>query len=217
MMKLPDYCIWDFNGTILDDVEVGIASVNHLLAERGLPILESKEQYRRVFRFPIQGYYERLGFDFAREPYEVIAPLWVEQYLRRVPNAKVYEDVRETLERLRALGVCQTVLSATERGMLCGQLDTLGLTEYFEEILGLDNIHAASKLALAEDWRARHPHATALFLGDTDHDCETATAMGASCYLISRGHQSEDHLKKIGVPVFSSLADFYNSIMGSES
>ncbi len=217
MGTLPQYCIWDFNGTILDDVETGIAAVNHLLGERGLPLIESAERYREIFRFPIQGYYKRLGFDFEKEPYEVIAPLWVEQYLLRVPRARIYADVRETLERFRSLGIRQIILSATERGMLLGQIKSLGLEEYFEEVLGLDNIHAESKLALAKIFRERHPEEHAIFLGDTDHDLETAEQIGAECYLIAGGHQSEKYLRSLGVPVFKTLTDFYISRFGSES
>ena len=35
--------VWDFNGTLLDDVEVGIRSVNKLLSDRGLPVIESRD------------------------------------------------------------------------------------------------------------------------------------------------------------------------------
>ena len=47
------YCIWDFNGTLFDDIDAGIKAVNTLLAERGLPTLDSKEKYHQVFDFPI--------------------------------------------------------------------------------------------------------------------------------------------------------------------
>ena len=47
--ELPEYCIWDFNGTILDDVETGILSVNRLLLERGLKTLKSKEATFCIF------------------------------------------------------------------------------------------------------------------------------------------------------------------------
>ncbi len=207
--ELPEYCIWDFNGTILDDVETGILSVNRLLLERGLKTLKSKEEYRAVFGFPIREYYQRLGFDFEKEPYEVVAPLWVEQYMIHVQKAGLFEDVRETLDRFRSMGIRQVVLSATELGMLKGQLEFLGISEYFEEVMGLDNIHASSKTALAEDWRGRHPTSRALFLGDTDHDYETAKAMGADCVLIARGHQSADYLRCVGPPVIETLEDLF--------
>ncbi|MBQ8331709.1 MAG: HAD family hydrolase [Clostridia bacterium] len=206
-VTLPQYCIWDFNGTILDDVETGIRSVNVLLAQRGLRTLAGKEEYRKVFCFPIRRYYERLGFDFDKESYETIAPLWVEQYLRYVKEAPLFEDVKETLDRFQQAGIRQVVLSATELDMLCGQLRFLGIDGYFDEVLGLDNIHAASKRSLATEWRERHPDATAIFLGDTDHDCDAADALGAPCLLVSRGHQSEAYLRGMGVPVFTSLRE----------
>ncbi len=203
--QMPEYCIWDFNGTILDDVEAGIRAVNHLLAERGMACLAGKDDYRAVFGFPIRSYYERLGFDFTKEPYEVIAPLWVEQYLHYVKQADVFADVRDTLRLLQRRGVRQVVLSATEIGMLGGQLRDLELTEFFEEILGLDNIHAASKLSLAQAWRARHPDVSVLWLGDTDHDAEAAKMIGARCALIARGHQAREALAHLGVPVYDDL------------
>ncbi len=201
----PEYCIWDFNGTILDDVETGIRAVNYLLAERGLKTLRSREEYRKVFGFPVRAYYERLGFDFDREPYEVVAPLWVEQYLRYVPEATMFADVPETLAFFRSRGIRQIVLSATEKHMLLGQLTSLGLQSCFDEILGLDNIHATSKLSLAEKWREQHPSARVLWLGDTDHDCMVGKAIGAECMLITRGHQAPERLKDLGVPMFDDL------------
>lgn len=207
--EIPDYCVWDFNGTILDDVETGILAVNHLLRERGLKTINSRQEYQRVFGFPIRQYYQRLGFDFEKEPYEVVAPLWVEQYLLHVRNARMFADVRETLERFQSMGIRQIVLSATELQMLKGQLRDLGITRYFEEILGLDNIHASSKIALAEDFRRRHPKERILLLGDTDHDCATAKALGADCVLIARGHQSGDYLRSVCPTVLETLEELF--------
>ena len=208
-----EHIIWDFNGTILDDVETGILSVNKLLRDRGLPEIESKEQYRELFRFPIKGYYERLGFDFSKEPYEVIAPIWVEQYLINVKNAEVFPDVKDALERLHGMGIKQTVLSATERNMLIYQLRELGIDGYFDEIMGLDNIHASSKLSLAMKWKEMYGNCSALMIGDTDHDLETAKAMGVDCVLLSRGHQSKKYLASLGAKTFDEFFDLYVDII----
>ena len=200
-----DYLIWDFNGTLLDDVQTGIDSVNTLLAERGIPTVQSVERYREVFRFPIIEYYRALGFDFETESYEELAPKWVALYLEYVKNASLYGDVLRTLNCVRELGVKQTVLSATEQTMLRGQIRDLGIEHYFEDILGLDNIHAGSKLALAKLWRESHPDAKALFIGDTDHDVQTAETLGADCVLVTRGHQAREYLSTLGVPLADSL------------
>ncbi len=208
-----NYCIWDFNGTLLDDVMTGIVSVNTLLRERGLQTIDSMEHYRSVFRFPVIEYYRSLGFDFEIEPYEEIAPKWVALYLENVKNAELFSDAEATLKKIQSMGIRQSVLSATELSMLMCQLSSLGITQYFEEIMGLDNIHAGSKLALAYDWRQRHPNEKVLLIGDTDHDVDTAKALGADCVLVCRGHQSKEHLLKTGVRVAKDLEDVYNMML----
>ncbi len=211
-MSFYHYIIWDFNGTLLDDVSTGIKSVNKLLAQRGLKTIPDVKYYRSVFRFPIIDYYRTLGFDFESEPYEELAPKWVALYLEYVKSASVYDDVKATLEYLRDRGIGQIILSATELSMLRGQVEQLGIGEYFEELLGLDNIHAGSKLSLAFDWRARHEGARALLVGDTDHDAQTAKALGADCVLIARGHQSKEYLMTLGVPVLDDLSQLIKVI-----
>ena len=202
---MTERIIWDFNGTILDDVDTGIVSVNKLLADRGLPLIESREQYQQVFRFPIKGYYERIGFDFSVEPYEVIAPLWVEQYMINVQRAGMFCDVTEALEYFKSRGIKQTVISATEENMLRGQLRGLGIAEYFDEVLGLDNIHAGSKVGIALEWRSKHRDESAIFIGDTDHDAEVARAIDALPMLVCRGHQSREYLAELGVSIYDDL------------
>ena len=97
--------------------------------------------------------------------------------------------------------------------MLEKQLSDLGLRGYFDEVLGLDNIHAASKTALAKDFRERHPNDKMMFLGDTDHDVESAEAMGAECFLIARGHQSAKRLECLNVPMFPDLTSFFETVL----
>ena len=206
-MKNFDCCVWDFNGTILDDVETGMISVNKMLADRGLPTLKSKEDYYAHFRFPIVEYYRSLGFDFDREPYEVLAPIWVEQYLINVKNAPLCKGVKETLDRFKEKGIKQVIISATQLDMLKGQLSELGILGYFDEVLGLDNIHAASKVELARTWRERNAEKSLIFLGDTTHDWETAKAIGAECYLVAGGHQSRATLETTDAKIFTNLSE----------
>ena len=201
------YCIWDFNGTIFDDIGASIKAVNTLLAERGLPTLESKERYHEVFDFPIIDYYRRIGFDFDKEPYEVVAPLWVELYLENSKSSGLFKDVIPALDFFESQGVKQSVLSASELKMLTGQLRDLGIYDRFEEIMGIDNIYAESKLALASAWKERHAGERVMFIGDTTHDYETAKLLGADCYLVSAGHQPEYKLRTAGedAMIFPSL------------
>ena len=205
------HIVWDFNGTLLDDVEVGILAVNRMLQKRGIPTVADAQEYRRVFCFPIQEYYRAIGFDFSVEPYEVLAPEWVANYREFEHTARVYPQAEAWLSRFAQSGVKQVLLSATERSMLIEQVKALRLDGYFCRIYGLDNIHAHSKKSLAEAFRCEHPDAVPLLIGDTLHDAEAAEAMGADCVLFCGGHQSRERLARTGLPVisdFSELAQF---------
>ena len=195
MMKYT-HLIWDFNGTILDDVDASIRSANRLLTAYGLSPLSSTEEYRRNFGFPIIDYYRRLGFDFDKVPYDVLAPEWVGYYLEYVKAAPLCKQVTDAFAYAAQKGLSQWVLSATETEMLTKQIRELGILDCFDGIYGMDNIHAHGKEALGRVWREEHPDARALMLGDTDHDATVAHAMGADCILLTTGHQSREVLER---------------------
>ena len=126
-----------------------------------------------------------------------------------VRDAKIFDDVRETIVHFSVLGVKQTVLSATELDMLRGQLRDLGIDNLFDDVLGLDNIHAESKVELARRWRDAHKSAKVLLIGDSVHDFEVSKAIDAKCVLVARGHQSRAALEKCGVPVADTLGEIF--------
>lgn len=194
-MKKYTHIIWDFNGTIYDDVDACIKSANHLLGAHNLPLVTSVEQYRSLFGFPIQDYYARMGFDFEKTPYSDLAVEWMDYYFAYSKESTVYPDIPEVLDALHKKEMEQWILSATEVNMLRGQLEGLGIFSRFDGILGLDNIHAKSKKAIGVAWKAANPDIQALMIGDTDHDAEVAEAMGIDCVLVTAGHQNRKKLE----------------------
>ena len=194
--KIYTHVIWDFNGTVYDDVDACIQSANRLLEAYSLAPLPSKEEYRAKFGFPIIEYYARLGFDFERYPYAKLAVEWVDYYMELSANSKVYEEIPSVLDAVRERGQEQWILSATEANMLKGQLRSLGILHCFHGVLGMDNIHAHSKEEIGVVWRRAHPNACALMVGDTDHDAQVAAAMGVDCVLVAKGHQSKERLEQ---------------------
>lgn len=193
--------IWDFNGTVLDDVGIGMAAVNKLLLRRSLKTLDSKEDYYKVFGFPIIEYYKRLGFDFEKESYELLAKEWVREYSSLEHTAPLRPFVRELLEKISSLGIAQVILSASEKNMLVRQVELLGVGGYFDEILGMEDIYAFGKQEMAKRFMEQRHLERAVVLGDTEHDAEVAREIGADCILISGGHQSRETLEKCGFPV----------------
>lgn len=65
-LKGKDHIIWDWNGTILNDVDHAVAMMNTLLVEHNLPLID-REYYREIFDFPVLHYYQKLGFNFEKQ------------------------------------------------------------------------------------------------------------------------------------------------------
>lgn len=64
----PSLVLWDWNGTLLDDVALCVDALNRLLRIYHYPQQYSLAQYREIFGFPIEDYYIRAGFDFPKTP-----------------------------------------------------------------------------------------------------------------------------------------------------
>ena len=207
-----DRVIWDFNGTILDDLQISIESADELLSRYALPVIGNVEKYYSVFGFPIISYYERVGFDFSKYDFSVLANEWVDVYLSKMPYATLRDGIIETVDKLNSLGIKQTILSMTEENMLRAQIESFGITDKFDEIYGLNDIYATSKLERARYWRSTHEGERVIYVGDTEHDAESAEIIGAKCLMISGGHQSHSTLKALGNPVITAPSDIFEYV-----
>ncbi len=204
-----DYVLWDFNGTLLDDVDICVDCLNALLKSHGMKG-KTEEEYKSIFTFPIKEYYERAGFDFEIVDYNSLAREWTDYYRSRT-DLVLFDGTERALKRISENGLRQSIISASEKSALFEQTKILGIDGYFSEMLGLDNIHARSKEAVAREWRRKNSDARAVFIGDTTHDKDVADAIDADCILIPRGHQLRKTLEKAGATIFEdieSVADF---------
>ncbi len=204
------HVIWDWNGTLLDDAWLCVEILNGLLREAKLPPL-SIDEYRADFSFPVLGFYERRGFDFKTHSFDEVSKRYIAAYNRRRYECDLQPGTRETLERLRRAGLEQSVLSAYHEDTLREVVAHYGLTEFFTRLSGLDNIRADGKVARGRaHLRALELHEaphTVVLIGDTAHDHEVATDLGADCLLIHHGHMHPERLQGRGPPLISSLPE----------
>jgi phosphoglycolate phosphatase len=205
------HIIWDWNGTLLDDAWLCVEVMNITLTTRGMPPV-TLEDYAALFRFPVKDYYAEIGFDFAREPFEILSTEFITGYEARKVECQLRPGARQALTALASQRVPQTIISASNQPTLDEMLAHHQLASYFAAARGLDNHHAHGKTAIAQAWIAEQGSDPAgmLFIGDTAHDVEVAQAIGVQAVLIYSGHQSRARLEATGVPVFDSLTDVLN-------
>ena len=209
------YIIWDWNGTLLDDVDINIEIINILLSERGLPLIDSPDKYRNLFSFPIQNFYNALGFTFENEPFEAVARQYAFMYDERYPFAEVSCEAENLLRFLRQEGAQQLIVSATEQSFLTRQVTYFEIEQYFTDILGTSDIYVKSKVSVAQKWMQENGVSPdeVLFVGDTVHDKEVADSIGCECILIAKGHQSREILTFSGALVTDNLSDIKKAVI----
>ena len=205
---MEKHIFFDFNGTIINDVDLCLDLLNQILNKQNKKTL-SMEEYKNVFTFPIRDYYIAAGVDFNIESYESLAKWFIKVYQPASMECGLFEGIVDTFKFLKDKGYKLYILSASEKNNLLEQCQNYDIDKYFEAILGIDNIHAASKVNIAIDYMKEHniDGKDILFIGDTLHDLEVANAMGAKCKLVSWGHQSKEVLSKGNVEILESIND----------
>jgi len=200
--------IWDWNGTLLNDLGLCIDSINTLLKKRSLKLLDHAS-YKEVFSFPVKNYYEIIGFDFTKEDFEIPAKEFIDLYDSSVKNCPLHFSAVEILEFFRQKKYPQFVLSAMKQPMLEKTLKHNGIFHFFEGVAGLNDHYAVSKVERGKELLNEFniDVQNTWMIGDTDHDFEVARELGIRCILVADGHQSEERLKETGAEVVSSLSE----------
>jgi len=210
MNKLKDIktIIWDWNGTLLNDADYCVECMNKVLAKRNIQQI-NLDQYRTHFTFPVKDYYEAIGFDFEKEDFEIPAMEFINEYYEHLSKASLHTCVFDTLDFFKKRGFTQLVLSAMEHENLIASLTEKGIINYFEDIKGIDDHYAHSKLEMGKNLmqKLNIDPTTTIMIGDTTHDLEVATGLGIECILVSTGHQSKERLLKETSKVIDKLKD----------
>ena len=212
----PELILWDWNGTLLDDVELCVDALNRLLEKHAYPQRYDRDQYRAIFGFPIEEYYVRAGFDFSRHSFAMLAEEYMDDYIPASAACPLAEGAIEALDAFRAAGLRQVILSASPVPTLTRQAGERHVTGYFDRMLGLGDIYAKSKVELGRRFMQEESidPGRAVMIGDSVHDFEVAQAMGTACVLQCSGHQNRQTLAATGAPVVEGLREAARLILG---
>jgi phosphoglycolate phosphatase len=201
------YILWDWNGTLLDDVWLCIDIVNAMLTKRCIPTLDSRK-YRSIFDFPVKTYYERAGFDFSKEPFDSVTTEFCDEYARRVGECRLHDGAKVLLEQCAASGVQQSILSATEQSRLETMVAAFEISDIFDRVVGQSDQHANGKIQRGKELVSSLARSCnqILLVGDTVHDSDIAKIIGIDSALVAIGHNTRERLEDTGGRVFAELS-----------
>lgn len=217
-MKRYKHIIWDWNGTLLDDVNIVIEAMNNLLKRRDLALLNI-EKYRDIFTFPVKDYYAKLGFDFTLEPFEKLAFEFIAEFSLEKYQFRLHNGVEEALHFMNSMGIGQSILSASQEQELNDVVSKLNINENFIRIVGIDNHFAMSKVERGKDLLGdlRIKPGEVLLIGDTVHDYEVSKEIGCDCILICNGHQSYQRLSHCNTKIINTISNVICFIKENQS
>lgn len=210
---MKKYVIWDFNGTILDDLELCLNILNQMLLNQDKQPIDLKT-YKEIFGFPIKEYYTQAGLSFENQTFNQLSLDFIKAYQPKSLNEKLHEGVIHTLKTIQSLGLKNVLLSASETNNLIEQVKHFEIDQYFDFVIGTDNVNAIGKVERGLEFMHSNniDPKQVIYIGDTIHDYEVATQMGVQVVLFDGGHQSYDRLKPLKVSIIHQINDIITYI-----
>jgi phosphoglycolate phosphatase-like HAD superfamily hydrolase len=213
MAKHTTHLVWDWNGTLLDDIHAVIAATNAAFAEIGHEPI-SLERYRELYCVPIPLFYERL---MNRVPsgaeWLVLDESFHRHYTAHRVNCALTEGVEELLTAWALAGSSQSLLSMYGHDELVPVVRDYGIERHFVRVDGRTGpsggskaLHMERHLAALAATGSISPSRTVV-IGDAVDDAVAAAHVGARAVLYTGGSHSRASLEAVGVPVVDSLAE----------
>lgn len=205
------HVVWDWNGTLFDDLHIVVEAVNVGLASVAQEPI-SLDDYRDHYTRPVRTFYERLlGRGVPSAEWEDLDRRFHDGYRDLLARAVLTADAAEALEAVSRRGLTQSLLSMFPHEELVPLVGRLGIAGYFDRIDGLRGPAGDPKAAYLEEHLrgliGGAPPAEVLVVGDTLDDAVAAAQAGARCVLYDNGSHHRWALDDLGVPVATSLVE----------
>ncbi|MEU6949616.1 HAD family hydrolase [Streptomyces sp. NPDC046316] len=210
MGKHGKHLVWDWNGTLLDDIEAVIGATNAAFAELGLePITLAR--YRDLYTVPVPKFYERLMGRLPTEAEWVLMDgAFHRHYWQRAEACVLTAGAAELLAARQESGFTQSLLSLAPHAELVPLVRRHGIEPRFVRVDGRIGSSTEGKSA----HMVRHlealvgvPAERVVVIGDAADDARAAAHVGARAVLYTGGSHSRASLAAVGVPVVDSLAE----------
>jgi phosphoglycolate phosphatase-like HAD superfamily hydrolase len=203
------HIVWDWNGTLLDDLPVVIEAANVSLSRFGIAEI-NEDGYRDHFTRPVRSFYDSL-FARAVTDYEwtVLNETFHQEYYSKVQKANLTVDTLLALSAVDRMGWAQSLLSMSPQSWLEVVVGEKGVADRFILVDGLSGEtggHKAQHLADHLLALTAEPSRTVV-IGDTPDDAAAARHVGAHVILYDGGSHHLPHLQGMGAPVAHSLLE----------
>jgi phosphoglycolate phosphatase len=180
--------IFDWSGTLVDDLGPVIEATNAVLGKYDIAPLD-REEFRRSFRLPYRDFYQDM---LPNIPLDELECHFRPAFDAAVTPVTILPHSREKLEWCAAAGIRTFVLTSMDSEAFEHQMDDFGLRHLFEATYSsvIDKREVIHRI-LAD--HSLVPEETAL-VGDMTHDVETARHGGITSIAVLTGYNHPEVL-----------------------
>jgi phosphoglycolate phosphatase len=201
--KKQKIIVFDWNGTLLDDLEQSLAGFNAVLRMMGAPEF-SVDEYQQRYTVPFIKLYESGGVDAdelrAREV--EVHQVFHATYDQAALSAQLRQGAQELLDFLRQNRIRILVLSNHTVHDIRFQAARLGIEPFFDAVLAND-VNGVAYITRGKDQRLKdymqqHAIEGGIIVGDTVEEVEIGQDIGLISVALTGGMCSEQRLREIG-------------------
>lgn len=207
--------IFDLDGTLLDTLTDLAASTNYALRKHGMPE-HSIDDVRRFVGNGVRKLMERAVPDGAGNPlFDEAFATFRQHYMEHsLDTTRPYDGIPETLAALKARG-CRLAVVSNKMMAATQELCRHFFPDTIEVAIGEDEAHGIRKkpapdtvfeaLKTLDVSRVEEPDGlSAVYVGDSDVDIQTAANAGLPCISVLWGFRDRDFLIQHGAETFIS-------------
>jgi phosphoglycolate phosphatase-like HAD superfamily hydrolase len=203
------HLVWDWNGTLLDDLPVVIEAVNLSIGSFGVDPITA-DDYRDHYTRPVRHFYDSLfGRVVDDEEWLRLNSTFHDAYFELATHVDLAPGALEAMGMLEEAGWSQSLLSMSPQDWLEGIVARLELTGRFEMVDGLSGPTGGLKAAHLEDHLSMLAieGRSVVVVGDTPDDVAAARHVGAHPVLFHGGSHHIEVLEREGVPIAETIVD----------
>ena len=181
---------FDFDGTLMDTSNGIYAGGRYAMEKLGLPIDEKNTEWRSFIGPPIADCFK---ITFGIKDDAIVKDL-VTEYRRYYEsegrfNAVFYPGILDVLHTLKNAGIMLAVASMKNEDLVVEMCNYFGISNLFDELLGLDLAGEATKEGLLKEGfeRMHLKPFDCVLVGDTTIDKNGALKAGCDCICVDWG------------------------------
>ncbi|MDD3370458.1 MAG: HAD hydrolase-like protein [Alphaproteobacteria bacterium] len=199
---MDKFIVWDWNGTLQDDLPISLAVVNQNMRTLGRPPVDA-DTYRDCFDVPISRMYKNLGV--SDNELSRFLDRMQDEYLRiyddMVASAGFKKGAVEAIDFASAHGVSHVVLSNHLKDAVLKDLTRLKKLEAFRDVLAWPDQKTQfshSKGIFLASYMMQHSLSgkNGMIVGDTEEEVRISRSLGLVSVAVMDGYSSRAVLEK---------------------